>query len=163
MRARRSHPRGHGGQAILSRGLACVALISVLAVGCGEDDVEGEPGLSGDLAVAGLSSAYPFARAAADQFQIENRAARITVTRPRNCRDTVDVVASPRAITQREARACSVDTDEVELPSDGGDEPVYVYTAETPPALAREYREFVAEHHALIAEAAADGRRALPR
>ena len=68
-----------------SRSLIAVISAGALAIGvaaCGNSDDSSSNGgsaVSGAIAIDGSSTVYPFAQAAAEQFQTENPDARVTV------------------------------------------------------------------------------------
>lgn len=140
---------------------------------CGDDDAETADALAGRLELVAGDTAYPFAQAAAEQFQIEQPDVTIAVepTGPadafdRFCAGRADLAASPRPITPREERRCSdaaVGHDAREVRSDGAGDAVHLYTRtgeRARPAL-RALDAFIAAHHEGIADAARRGRRAL--
>jgi len=150
---------------------ACALLVAV-AAGCGEGDDGADDGLAGRIVVVGAQTAYPFAQAAADQFQIEHPDLTIMVDRvppaaafDRLCAGAAALVASPRRISPRERRECA-DREAVTqmraLPSDGAGQPLYAYGGRASGA-AEAFEGFVGAHHELIAQAAEGGRRALSR
>jgi phosphate transport system substrate-binding protein len=111
---------------------------ATLALGlaaCGDDDDEGSSGggggsASGEIAVDGSSTVFPFAQAAAEQFQAENPDVKITVGQSgtgggfeKFCAGETDVSTASRPIdTEEEVPVCEkngVAYKELEVASDG--------------------------------------------
>ncbi|MGH2837445.1 MAG: substrate-binding domain-containing protein, partial [Thermoleophilaceae bacterium] len=64
--------------------LPITAVLALGVVACGDDDDDDDGGggggsVSGEIAIDGSSTVFPFAQAAAEQFQTENPDVRITV------------------------------------------------------------------------------------
>lgn len=109
--------------------------------------------------------AYPFAQAAADQFQTEHPVVTIAVTRSRPedafrrfCAGRVDLAASPDPIPRRHARRCGrsdIAYSEFETASGDVGQPLYVYAERSPrKEAARALRDFIAANRKLIGAAA---------
>jgi phosphate transport system substrate-binding protein len=108
--------------------------VTLLLGACGGDDDGGSSsgggGLSGEIAVDGSSTVFPFAQAAAEQFQIENPEVRITVGQSgtgggfeKFCRGETDISNASRPIdAEEEVPLCedgSVAYEELEVAADG--------------------------------------------
>ncbi|MEQ8833608.1 MAG: PstS family phosphate ABC transporter substrate-binding protein [Miltoncostaeaceae bacterium] len=110
-----------------NRGLAAVAatalaLGSLAAAGCGDDDDEatngataegGSASLSGTVVVDGSSTVAPLGEAAAEFFQNENSGVRVTVGTSgtgggfeKFCRGEIDIAEASRPIAEDEIAAC---------------------------------------------------------
>lgn len=101
-----------------SRLIAAVAAAGALAIGaaaCGSDDNGGGGGsdLSGNVAVDGSSTVFPFAQAAAEQFQSENPNVKVTVGESgtgggfeKFCNKEIQVATASREIKEEEIAAC---------------------------------------------------------
>jgi phosphate transport system substrate-binding protein len=112
-------------------------LAATLALGaCGDDDDEGANGesgtgnLSGEIAIDGSSTVFPFVQAAAEQFQTENPDVRITVGQSgtgggfeKFCAGETDISNASRPIdAEEEVPLCEKDGvtyKEVEVAADG--------------------------------------------
>ncbi|HYH59297.1 MAG TPA: PstS family phosphate ABC transporter substrate-binding protein [Thermoleophilaceae bacterium] len=91
--------------------LPVAAALAIGAGGCGDDDSAGggSGGLSGEIAIDGSSTVFPFAQAAAEQFQTENPDVRITVGQSgtgggfeKFCAGETDVSTASRPIDEAE-------------------------------------------------------------
>ena len=113
--------------------LPVAAALAFGAAACGDDDDSdaGEGGgLSGEIAIDGSSTVFPFAQAAAEQFQTENPDVRITVGQSgtgggfeKFCAGETDISDASRPIdSEEEVPACEkngVAYKELEIASDG--------------------------------------------
>jgi phosphate transport system substrate-binding protein len=96
-------------------GLSCAAIASGL-VACGSDDKSGGSGsssLSGSITMDGSSTVYPFAQAAAEQFQGDNADVKISVGEAgtsggfeKFCAGETDISNASRPIEPEEVAAC---------------------------------------------------------
>lgn len=115
--------------------LAAIAA-GVLATGvvaCGDDDEKDSAGggaaVSGPVAIDGSSTVYPFAQAAAEQFQTENPDAKVTVGESgtgggfeKFCKGETDISNASRPIEQEEIDLCKkggVEYAEIQVANDG--------------------------------------------
>jgi phosphate transport system substrate-binding protein len=116
--------------------ILCISAVLALGVAaCGDDDDEdsssgGGGGASGEIAIDGSSTVFPFAQAAAEQFQTENPDVQITVGQSgtgggfeKFCAGETDVSTASRPIdSEEEVPVCeknSVAYKELEVASDG--------------------------------------------
>ena len=122
-----------------SKLMTTFALCGALAFGaaaCGDDDNGGSAGgggqdknLSGSIRIDGSSTVYPFAQAAAEQFQAENPGVKISVAQSgtgggfeKFCAGETDVSDASRPIEDDEAATCKkggVDYSGVQIANDG--------------------------------------------
>lgn len=123
-------------RSLLAAGAASVLALSIAACGNSEDDNGGSASastggsLSGKIALDGSSTVYPFAQAAAEQFQTENSGVKITVGESgtgggfeKFCNGEIDVANASRSIkADEEAPICEkngVAYAEVQIADDG--------------------------------------------
>lgn len=118
-----------------SRSLIAVISAGALAIGvaaCGNSDDSSSNGgsaVSGAIAIDGSSTVYPFAQAAAEQFQTENPDARVTVGESgtgggfeKFCKGETDVSNASRPIKDEEKELCKkggISFSEVQVANDG--------------------------------------------
>jgi phosphate transport system substrate-binding protein len=116
-----------------SRLMLTVAVTGALALGaaaCGSDEGGSDSKLSGKITLDGSSTVFPFAQAAAEQFQAENPNAKITVGESgtgggfeKFCAGEIDIADASRPIkADEEAPACKkngVAFGEVQIANDG--------------------------------------------
>jgi phosphate transport system substrate-binding protein len=112
------------------------ALLALGVAACGDDDDDnggggnGGGGVSGEIAIDGSSTVYPFAQAAAEQFQTENPDVRITVGQSgtgggfeKFCAGETDISNASRPIDEAEEVPLCDDTGvaykELQVASDG--------------------------------------------
>ena len=112
------------------------AVLALGVVACGDDDDEGGDGgssgggVSGEIAIDGSSTVFPFAQAAAEQFQTENPDVRITVGQSgtgggfeKFCAGETDISNASRPIKDdEEVPVCeknAVKFEEVQVANDG--------------------------------------------
>jgi phosphate transport system substrate-binding protein len=113
--------------------LTACAVLSLSIVACGDDDGEGTTGgggLSGTINIDGSSTVYPFAQAAAENFQVDNPDVKITVGQSgtgggfeKFCAGETDISDASRPIDPKhEVPVCkkgSVTYTELQVASDG--------------------------------------------
>ena len=115
--------------------ILCVSAVLALGVAaCGDDDDDdggsGGGGVSGEIAIDGSSTVFPFAQAAAEQFQTENPDVRITVGQSgtgggfeKFCAGETDISTASRPIdSEEEVPVCEkngVAYKELQVASDG--------------------------------------------
>ena len=153
-------------------GVTLAVLLAVVAAGCGDEPSADADGMTGRIAIAAADTSYPFAQAAADQFQIDHPGVTIAVHRSRPsdatrrlCNRAVALVTATRQIDARTLSCADGATrpKETELVQE---ESGRVHLYEPAPGASGAggaFADFVVAHHEGIARAAADGRRALRR
>ncbi len=89
------------------------AATGMLACGGGEGRIESEAGLRGTVRIDGSSTVFPITEAAAEEFQLENRGARVTVGISgtgggfkKFCSGETDISNASRKIKESELTAC---------------------------------------------------------
>ncbi|MBJ7347487.1 MAG: PstS family phosphate ABC transporter substrate-binding protein [Thermoleophilaceae bacterium] len=114
----------------ISRGAAvCAAILALGVAGCGSSSDTANSGLSGKIAIDGSSTVYPFAQAAAEQFNGESPNVQITVGESgtgggfeKFCAGETDISNASRPIDPDEVKICEkngIKYTEVQVADDG--------------------------------------------